>query len=114
LVTPDLQGRIVAEVQRLDLAHVPMRFEDATDHGQNLFEMALDSRQQVSKSRVLSEGEQRALGIACFMAEMDVRSFVPMSWTGSIARGRFFCCDFRWIGHIHRDRGNSTGITCGE
>ena len=36
-----------------------------------------------------------------------------MSWTGSIARVRFFCCDFRWTGHMRRDRGNSTerGLT---
>ncbi len=32
--------------------------------------MALDTRQRAEKSRVLSEGEQRALGIACFFAEM--------------------------------------------
>jgi hypothetical protein len=70
LVTPDLRARIVAEIGRLDLGHVPMRFEEATDHGRNLFDMALDSRQQAMKSRILSEGEQRALGIACFLAEM--------------------------------------------
>jgi hypothetical protein len=71
LVTPDLQARIERELANLDLAHIPLRFEEQTDRGRNLFDIALDTRQEARKSRVLSEGEQRALGIACFFAEMS-------------------------------------------
>ena len=70
LVTPDLRSRILQEIASLDLGHVPLRFEEETERGRNLFDVALDTRQRAEKSRVLSEGEQRALGIACFFAEM--------------------------------------------
>jgi hypothetical protein len=69
LVTPELERRINTEIERLDLKHIPMRFKDSTDHGGSFFDVVLQTRQRVQKSRVLSEGEQRALGIACFMAE---------------------------------------------
>ena len=71
LVTPELRDRIMAEIQRLDLSHVPFRFGEATERGRNLFDVALDAHRPAVKARVLSEGEQRALGIACFLAEMS-------------------------------------------
>lgn len=71
LVTPDLQRRIEEEIANLDLSHIPLRFEEETDRGRNLFDVALNTRQSAQKSRVLSEGEQRALGIACFFAEVS-------------------------------------------
>jgi hypothetical protein len=71
LVTPELRDRIRAEIAALDLDHIPLRFEEASERGRNFFDVALDSRRHVTKSRVLSEGEQRALGIACFFAEMS-------------------------------------------
>lgn len=70
LVTPELRNRIHDEIAALDLGHIPLRFEEASERGRNFFDLALDSRRHVAKSRVLSEGEQRALGIACFFAEM--------------------------------------------
>ena len=70
LVTPELREKITQEIANLDMSHVPLRFEEETERGRNLFDVALDTRQRKDKSRVLSEGEQRALGIACFFAEM--------------------------------------------
>lgn len=70
LITPDLRNRIQQETEALDLGHIPLRFDEASDRGRNFFDVALDSPRPVAKSRVLSEGEQRALGIACFFAEM--------------------------------------------
>lgn len=70
LVTPELRGGIMDEIGALDLGGVPFRFDEASDRGRNYFDMALDTPRQAIKARVLSEGEQRALGIACFFAEM--------------------------------------------
>jgi AAA domain len=70
LVTPELQGGIADELDALGLGEVPFRFDEASDRGRNYFDMALDAPRPASKARVLSEGEQRALGIACFFAEM--------------------------------------------
>jgi hypothetical protein len=70
LVTPDLRERIRDEIAALDLGHIPLRLEEASERGRNFFDMALDAPRHAAKTRVLSEGEQRALGIACFFAEM--------------------------------------------
>jgi DNA repair exonuclease SbcCD ATPase subunit len=70
LVTPELQGGITDELNSLDLGGVPFRFDEASERGRNYFDMALDAPRPANKARVLSEGEQRALGIACFFAEM--------------------------------------------
>jgi hypothetical protein len=70
LVTPELRDGIMDEISALDLDEVPFRFDEASDRGRNYFDMVLDTPRQANKARVLSEGEQRALGIACFFAEM--------------------------------------------
>jgi hypothetical protein len=70
LVTPELQGGIAVELSALDLGGVPFRFDEASERGRNYFDMALNAPRPANKARVLSEGEQRALGIACFFAEM--------------------------------------------
>jgi DNA repair exonuclease SbcCD ATPase subunit len=70
LVTPQRRDRIGDELVALDLDHIPLRLEEASERGRNFFDMALDAPRYAAKSKVLSEGEQRALGIACFFAEM--------------------------------------------
>lgn len=70
LVTPELRTGIEDEIKELDLAGVPFRFDEASDRGRNYFDIVLDTPHGADKARVLSEGEQRALGIACFFAEM--------------------------------------------
>ncbi|MBU1212900.1 MAG: AAA family ATPase [Alphaproteobacteria bacterium] len=71
LVTPELRRRIEDEVKRLDLSHIPLRVAESTSRGRNFFDLALDTRQNARKSQVLSEGEQTALGLACFLAEIS-------------------------------------------
>jgi energy-coupling factor transporter ATP-binding protein EcfA2 len=72
LVTPDLRRRIEREIASLGLEHVPLRFTEQSASGKSFFEMALASTGRAKKSTVLSEGEQRALAIACFLADAHV------------------------------------------
>jgi hypothetical protein len=72
LVTPELRSRIERELASLGLQHVPLRFTEQSASGKSFFEMALDSAGRAKKSMVLSEGEQRALAIACFLADAHV------------------------------------------
>lgn len=72
LVTPDLRDRIEREIGALGLEHVPLRFTEQSASGKSFFEMALASAARAKKSTVLSEGEQRALAIACFLADTHV------------------------------------------
>lgn len=72
LVTPDLNRRISEELACLGLSHIPLKFDEKTERGTSFFEVALATDQRAAKESVLSEGEQRALSIACFLAESHV------------------------------------------
>jgi len=72
LVTPELSARISSEIAELEVDHIPLKFREASRTGVSFFEMALDTDQQAAKQQVLSEGEQRALSLACFLAESHV------------------------------------------
>lgn len=69
LVTPELSKRIGEEILALGLEHVPLRFTEQSESGKSFFEVALANAGRARKSTVLSEGEQRALAIACFLAD---------------------------------------------
>ncbi|MBJ7439902.1 MAG: AAA family ATPase [Sphingopyxis sp.] len=72
LVTPELSKRIGEEILALGLEHVPLRFTEQSESGKSFFEVALANAGRARKSTVLSEGEQRALAIACFLADAHV------------------------------------------
>ena len=71
LVTEDLHNRIRAEIDVLDLAHIPLLVNDDSRKGESGFAVSLDAQRKVASRDVLSEGEQRALGLACFLADVN-------------------------------------------
>ena len=71
LVTEDLNNRIRAEIGVLDLAHIPLRINDDSRKGESGFAVTLDAQRKVASRDILSEGEQRALGLACFLADVN-------------------------------------------
>ena len=70
LVTEDLNNRIRAEVDTLDLAHIPLLINEESRKGESSYTVTLDTKRKVSNRDVLSEGEQQALGLACFLADV--------------------------------------------
>jgi energy-coupling factor transporter ATP-binding protein EcfA2 len=70
LVTADLEQRIQQEIEALDLKHLPFRVQDESVRADSLFQVTLDATRPVPNNAVLSEGEQRALALACFLAEV--------------------------------------------
>lgn len=70
LMTEDFQRRIAEEINALDLAHIPFTVTDSAAHGLNHFALGLEGVTRIKNSRILSEGEQRALALACFLAEL--------------------------------------------
>lgn len=72
LTTPGLRTRVEEEIRNLALTHIPLQFSDETSKGTSFFEVALATTKKAKKARVLSEGEQRALSLACFLAESHV------------------------------------------
>jgi len=69
LIMNGLRQGIEAEIRALDLSHIPFEINDRSDEGQSLFGVDLKSASGVPNAKVLSEGEQRALALACFLAE---------------------------------------------
>lgn len=71
ILTPALKSNLREELKRLRLTHLPLNLSDRGQGAESIVEIALDSRQRVrNNSDVLSEGEQRALALACFLAEL--------------------------------------------
>ncbi len=70
LVTEELERRIVEEISSLDLTHLPFKISDSSSGGKSLFSVGLQGAAAVKNNQVLSEGEQRALALACFLAEI--------------------------------------------
>lgn len=70
LVTENLQARIQAEISRFDLDHIPFRVSDSSEQGQSKFAVGLQGVEKIANNQILSEGEQRALALACFLAEI--------------------------------------------
>ena len=60
------------ELERLRLTHIPLDLADRGRGAESIIEIALDAQQRVTNnSDVLSEGEQRALALACILAELQ-------------------------------------------
>ena len=70
LVTEELEKRILEEISALDLTHLPFKVSDSSSGGQSLFSVGLKGAGKVKNNQILSEGEQRALALACFLAEI--------------------------------------------
>ena len=70
LFTDDLKNNILNEINELDLTHIPFTVESRTERGTTLVGVNLKTTVSVSNSDVLSEGEQRALALSCFLAEV--------------------------------------------
>ena len=70
LVTEELERRIAEEVSSLDLNHLPFKVSDSSLGGKSLFSVGLQGAGAVKNNQILSEGEQRALALACFLAEI--------------------------------------------
>lgn len=70
LVTEELERRMAEEIRSLDLSHLPFKVSDSSSGGKSLFSVGLQGAGAVKNNQILSEGEQRALALACFLAEI--------------------------------------------
>ena len=70
LITADLESRIMGEIKALDLAHLPFKVSDRSAGGESIFSVVLETPVKIANDKVLSEGEQRALALACFLGEL--------------------------------------------
>lgn len=72
ILTPTLKRALDNEIKALKLTHVPLKLSDRGDGAESILEVALNTQQRIrANSEVLSEGEQRALALAGFLAELN-------------------------------------------
>lgn len=70
LITDELERRVVEEINEFDLSHLPFKISEYSGGGQSLFSIGLKGAGKIKNNQILSEGEQRALALACFLAEI--------------------------------------------
>ena len=71
ILTPKLKATLHRELERLRLTHIPLDLSDRGQDAESIIEIALNAQQRIgNNSDILSEGEQRALALACFLAEL--------------------------------------------
>lgn len=72
ILTPSLQEALEDELKALDLTHIPLNLADRGVDGDSVVEVALSAQQCIpNNSAILSEGEQRGVALACFLAELN-------------------------------------------
>ncbi|WP_417480529.1 AAA family ATPase [Maricaulis maris] len=71
LVTEKLEESISSEIKALDLTHLPFRLRETSPGGQSAVSIGLQGVSKIKNREILSEGEQRALALACFLAEIS-------------------------------------------
>ena len=72
IYTPSLKKTFGEEIEALDLMHLPLKIAGKSDKGKNKVEVGVAALQPIKRnSEILSEGEQRALALACFFTEIN-------------------------------------------
>jgi energy-coupling factor transporter ATP-binding protein EcfA2 len=71
LLTDSLKAHLAEELRALRISHIPIDLSDRSEGGDSVIEIGLTAKQRIANnSDVLSEGEQRALALSCFLAEL--------------------------------------------
>ncbi|SHF73529.1 AAA domain-containing protein [Litoreibacter ascidiaceicola] len=71
ILTKSLKSQLTDELDTLKLSHIPIDLSDRSAGSDSIIEVGLTAHQRVANnSDVLSEGEQRALALSCFLAEL--------------------------------------------
>ncbi|WP_417812448.1 AAA family ATPase [Thalassospira alkalitolerans] len=72
IMTQSLKSALDDELKALKLKHLPLDMSDRGQAGESIVEVSLAAQRQIRKnSEILSEGEQRALALSCFLAELN-------------------------------------------
>jgi energy-coupling factor transporter ATP-binding protein EcfA2 len=71
-VTPALKDALEKEFKALDIGHIKMKVKDRPDKGKMWYRLLLDFPSTHKLEEILSEGEQRAIAIGSFLAEIKL------------------------------------------
>jgi energy-coupling factor transporter ATP-binding protein EcfA2 len=73
-LTNELNTKIEKEIKQLGLSYLNIKIKDRTTRGESDFQSDIGIKIDGKNSDILSEGEQRGLALACFLAEANVNS----------------------------------------
>ncbi|MCK4788815.1 MAG: AAA family ATPase [Desulfobacteraceae bacterium] len=75
VITPDLKKAIDDEFQVLDIGHIKTKLKERTEKGRIHYSLLLDLPTSAKLEAILSEGEQRAIAIGSFLAELQLDDY---------------------------------------
>jgi energy-coupling factor transporter ATP-binding protein EcfA2 len=70
-LTKDFEERLFREIGQLELGELPFKIQDKSEKGASYLGVGLEAAVKVRNKEVLSDGEFRALAIACFLTEVN-------------------------------------------
>ena len=71
-VTEELKNALDREFKALGVSHINTKLKDRNERGKILHQLLLDLPTQNRIEEILSEGEQRAISIGAFLAELSL------------------------------------------
>lgn len=72
VITPALKTAIDNEFRKLDIGHIKTKLNQRSERGKIQYSLALDLPTTAEIETILSEGEQRAIAIGSFLAELHL------------------------------------------
>lgn len=69
-ITTEFRERLRTELEALDLEYIPFRIDERSEEGESYVGVGLETKLDVANHEILSDGEFRALALACFLAEV--------------------------------------------
>ena len=69
-LTEDFEKLVCAEAKKFDLDYLPLKITDRSAAGASLLGVDVNTQMDVKNVDILSEGEFRALALACFLADI--------------------------------------------
>ncbi|MFA4824792.1 MAG: AAA family ATPase [Methanoregula sp.] len=73
VITPSLLGALKQELKKLDVLDLNLNWKSIGNKGKTNYKLILDLPGVKNPRNILSEGEQRAIAIASFLAEVDLK-----------------------------------------
>ena len=70
-ITQEFEERLAQEVKEFRLEHLPFKIHERSDRGVSFLGVDLDIVQRLQNKDILSDGEFRALALACFLTEVN-------------------------------------------
>jgi len=70
-ITEEFERKLNDEIGKFGLGHLPLKIHERSGHGLSFLGVSLDTFWRIQNKDILSDGEFRALALACFLTEIN-------------------------------------------